>query len=250
MTTDTGVLITGGAVRIGAAIARRFARDGYPVAVHCNRSKRDAVELVKRLRTDYGVEACVVSSDLSGSDLAHVLEQARAGLGGPLRFLVNSASAFEQDGIDNVDSDSFDLHMKVNLRAPVLLSQAFARQAPEGSAIINLLDQRVLRPTPRYFSYTLSKSALYTATRTMAQALAPRVRVNGVAPGLTLINARQDKSDYARRVASLPLARGGSPEEVADAVAFLATCLSVTGQTLAVDGGQHLAWHTPDISAG
>lgn len=244
-----GVLVTGGAVRLGAVIAERFARDGLSVAIHCNRSRGDADQLATRLKADYGVAVCVVASDLASPHLRHVVEQARAGLDAPLQCLVNSASVFERDGIEDAGPGSFDLHMEVNLRAPVLLAQAFAEQAPDGSAIINLLDQRVLRPTPRYFSYTLSKCALHTATRTMAQAFAPRIRVNGVAPGLTLINGRQSKADYEQRIASLPLRRGGSPEEVADVVAFLAACPSVTGQTIAVDGGQHMAWQTPDVGA-
>ena len=249
MADKGGVLVTGGAMRIGAAIARRFAQDGVPVAVHCNRSTEKADELVRSLRSRHGIAAGVVASDLAGPDLRHVIDQAAAVLGAPVQFLVNNASVFGSDRIQEFSAGEFDLHMAVNLRAPLLLAQAFAAQAPENSAIVNLLDQRVLRPTPRYFSYTLSKCALHAATRTMAQSLAPRIRVNAVAPGLTLANPRQDKADFERRIASLPLRRGGSPEEVADVVLFLARCPSVTGQTLAVDGGQHLAWQTPDVSA-
>jgi NAD(P)-dependent dehydrogenase (short-subunit alcohol dehydrogenase family) len=242
-------LVTGGAVRLGAAIVERLARAGFSVAIHCNQSENAAQVLSARLRDEFGVESCVVLSDLAGSDLNPVIEQAQNGLGTPLRLLVNSASVFDRDQMEDFDAEDFDAQMAVNLRAPLLLSQKFAAQAPEGSAIINLLDQRVLRPTPQHFTYTLSKCALYTATRTMAQALAPKIRVNGVAPGLTLVNPHQDKADFDRRISTLPLRRGGSAEEVADVVAFLASCPSVTGQTIAVDGGQHLAWQTPDSIA-
>jgi NAD(P)-dependent dehydrogenase (short-subunit alcohol dehydrogenase family) len=244
-----GVLVTGGAVRIGAAIVERLAQDGYDIAIHCNRSGDEASELAQQIRTSHRAAACVVISDLAEPNLAHIVGEARAGLNCELTVLINSASVFERDCADDFDGAGFDLHMDVNLRAPLLLAQSFAAQAPHGSSIINLLDQRVLRSTPRYFTYTLSKSALQAATRTMAQAFAPKIRVNAVAPGLTLPNAHQDAQDYARRIATLPLQRGGCPAEIAAAVSFLIGSPSVTGQTLAIDGGQHLAWQTADVSA-
>jgi NAD(P)-dependent dehydrogenase (short-subunit alcohol dehydrogenase family) len=197
---------------------------------------------------EFGVKSCVVVSDLAGAGVSHVVERARSGLDQPLRLLVNSASVFERDDAENFDAEDLQVHLDINLKAPLLLSQQFAAQAPHDSLIINLLDQRVLRPTPKYFTYTLSKCALHSATRIMAQAFAPKVRVNGIAPGLTLANSGQDKADYERRIGTLPLRRGGTPDEVADVVAFLTNCPSVTGQTIAVDGGQHLAWLTPDVS--
>lgn len=239
-------LVTGGAVRLGAAIVERLARAGFAVAIHCHRSEGEAQALATRLRAAFGVETCVVTADLAGADLDDLVDAARRRLGRPLTLLVNSASVYEADLARNFDSAGFDRHMHINLRAPLLLSQHFAAQAPHGSAIVNLLDQRVLRPTPRQFTYTLSKAALHTATRTLAQAFAPRIRVNGVAPGLTLANANQDAADYARRIETLPLQTGGSPAEVAEAVLFLSQARSVTGQVIAVDGGQHLAWETPD----
>jgi len=241
-----GALVTGGAVRLGAAIVERLARDGLPVAIHCNRST-DAAELFsQRLRAEYGAKTCVVTGDLAISDPGSIIGESRSRLGMPLALLVNSASVFDPDSAEDFDAEGFNAHMNVNLRAPLLLSQSFAAQAPSGSLIVNLLDQRVLRPNPRYYTYTLSKCALYAATKVMAQAFAPKIRVNGVAPGLTLANSRQDTAEFQRRIATLPLCCGGSAEEVANVVAFLLSCPSVTGQTIAVDGGQHLAWQTPD----
>ena len=239
-------LVTGGARRLGAAVAERLARAGFAVAIHCNASSERAEELASRLGRQHGIRTCVIKRDLAHENVRHLIEQAGDGLGARLNLLVNSASVFEADRADAFDPEHFEMHMTVNVQAPLALSSAFAEQAPDGSAIVNLLDQRVLRSNPRYFSYTLSKSALHAATRIMAQTFAPCIRVNGVAPGLTLANARQDQADFARRVETLPLKRGGSAEEVAEVVLFLATCPSVTGQTIAVDGGQHLAWQTPD----
>jgi NAD(P)-dependent dehydrogenase (short-subunit alcohol dehydrogenase family) len=145
-----------------------------------------------------------------------------------------------------LDGALFDRTFAVNLRAPLFLAQAFAGQAPDGASIVNLLDQRVLKPTPLFVSYSLSKTALYGATTSLAQALAPRIRVNAVAPGPVLPSPRQTEADFARQAAVLPLGRGPVPEEIADAVLFLARATSITGQTVAVDGGQHLAWRTPD----
>jgi NAD(P)-dependent dehydrogenase (short-subunit alcohol dehydrogenase family) len=159
-----------------------------------------------------------------------------------LTLLVNNASAFEPDGIGDLDRDRFDRHFAVNLRAPLFLAQAFAAQASPGGSIVNVLDQRVYRPSPRFFSYGLAKSGLHVATTTLAQALAPRLRVNAVAPGPTLPNVWQSDEAFARRAAAMPLRHGPTPEEVADAVLFLARANSITGETIAVDGGQHIVW--------
>jgi NAD(P)-dependent dehydrogenase (short-subunit alcohol dehydrogenase family) len=157
---------------------------------------------------------------------------------------------FEPDEIGQLDRVRFDRHFAVNLRAPIFLAEAFAAQVTAGAdaAIVNLLDQRVLKPTPRFFSYGLTKSALHVATTTLAQALAPRIRVNAVAPGPTLPSPRQDAEAFARQVRALPLERGPTPQEIADAVLYLAGAGSVTGVTIAVDGGQHLAWRTADAA--
>ena len=193
-------------------------------------------------RQRMGRRLCAVARDLAVSNPGSLVAEASDLLGLPLAILVNSASIFDSDSAEDFDADGLSRHMDVNLRAPLLLSQAFAAQAPQGSLIVNLLDQRVLRVTPRHYTYTLSKCALHAATRTMAQAFAPNIRVNGIAPGLTLANSRQDPAEVQRQIATLPLRRGGSPEEVADVVSFFRTCPSITGQTISVDGGQHLAW--------
>jgi NAD(P)-dependent dehydrogenase (short-subunit alcohol dehydrogenase family) len=164
----------------------------------------------------------------------------------PLTLLVNSAAEFEPDEIESLERARMERTFAVNLAAPLFLAQAFAAQAPAGASIVNVIDQRVFRPTPRFFSYTLSKSALHTATTTLAQALAPRVRVNAVAPGPTLPSPRQSPAQFAEQAALLPLRRGPSPEEIAAAVLYLAGAASVTGVTIAVDGGQHISWRTPD----
>ncbi|HZD91479.1 MAG TPA: SDR family oxidoreductase, partial [Pseudolabrys sp.] len=160
--------------------------------------------------------------------------------------LVNSAAVFDPDEIETLERGTFERTLAVNLAAPLFLAQDFAAQAGEGASIVNVLDQRVFKPTPRFFSYTLAKSALHTATITLAQGLAPRVRVNAVAPGPTLPSPRQSAAEFAEQAATLPLQRGPSPDDIAAAVVYLAEASTVTGVTIAVDGGQHLAWRTAD----
>jgi NAD(P)-dependent dehydrogenase (short-subunit alcohol dehydrogenase family) len=232
-------LVTGGARRIGRAIVLALARAGYAVAIHANRSVAAAAELRDEIARSGG-RAGVVTADLADHDGVLDLVPAAAAAVGPLTLLVNNASEFEPDEIGRLDWDRFDRHLAVNLRAPVFLAQAFAAQAPVGGSIVNVLDQRVYRPTPRFFSYGLAKSGLYVATTTLAQALAPRLRVNAVAPGPTLPNAWQDDETFARRSAAMPLGQGATPEEVSDTVLFLARARSITGVTIAVDGGQHI----------
>ena len=240
-------LVTGGAQRIGRAIALALARQGYAVAIHTLHSHEAADRVCAEIAA-LGGGAVVVAADLADHDAVLGLVPAAASVVGPLSLLVNNASEFEPDDIGHLDRARFDRHFAVNLRAPIFLAQAFAAQAPAGAdvAIINLLDQRVLKPTPRFLSYGLTKSALHTATTTLAQALAPAVRVNAVAPGPTLPSPRQDPAAFARQVHTLPLDRGPTPQDIADAVLYLAAARSVTGVTIAVDGGQHLAWRTPD----
>lgn len=240
-------LVTGGAKRIGAAISMALADEGYAVAIHCNHSEAEATDLATHIRASGGI-AAVVRADLeSAVDTGRLINEVVTAIG-PLTLLVNSASLFEADDIHALDMALWERQFAVNLRAPAILSSAFARALPPGArgCIVNILDQRVWKPTPRNFSYTLTKSALYTATRTMAQALAPAIRVNAVGPGPILASERQTPDDFASQIASLPLARQISPEEIADAVLWLAKAQSVTGQMIAVDGGQHLAWRTPD----
>lgn len=242
---ERAALVTGGARRIGRAIVTALARSGYAVAIHCHRSHA-AAEAVRDAIIGAGGQAAVVGGDLADHDAVAALVPAAMAAIGQLTLLVNNAGEFEPDDIGGLDQARFDRHMAVNLRAPLFLAQAFARQAPAGSSIVNLLDQRVLRPTPSFLSYGLSKSALHAATTTLAQALAPRIRVNAVAPGPALPNPRQDAAAFARYCASMPLGHGPAPEEIATAVLYLAQARSVTGATIAVDGGQHLGWRDDD----
>ena len=205
-----------------------------------------AVHTVMASHEDPELRAAVLGADLADpAAVAGLVPAARAALG-PLGVLVNNASVFEPDAVGGLDLALWERHFAVNLRAPVFLAEAFAAQVEGEGAVVNLIDQRVWKLTPRFFSYTLSKAALWTATRTLAQALAPRVRVNGIGPGPTFASARQAPEDFARQQAALPLGRGPSPEEIATAVRFLIEARTVTGQMIALDGGQHLAWQTPD----
>jgi NAD(P)-dependent dehydrogenase (short-subunit alcohol dehydrogenase family) len=242
-------LVTGGSRRIGRAITLALVEAGYAVAIHANASIAEARELARELG-GRGARAEALAADLADHDAVMGLVAAARAAIGPLTLLVNNAGEFEPDEIETLDRARFDRHVAVNLRAPLFLAQAFAAQAPAGASIVNVLDQRVFRLTPRFFSYTLAKSALHAATVTMAQALAPELRVNAVAPGPTLPSARQSAEHFARQSSAVPLGRGPAPEEVAKAVVWLAQADSVTGQTIAVDGGQHIAWQTPDVIDG
>jgi NAD(P)-dependent dehydrogenase (short-subunit alcohol dehydrogenase family) len=247
--TDRVALVTGGARRIGAAVVRGLAQAGYAVAIHAHRSGEEAEALRAEIEAADG-RAAVLITDLADHDaVTHLVGAAVAALG-PLTLLVNNAGEFETDAFGALERARVERQFDVNLWAPLFLAQAFAAQARRDTdaSIINIIDQRVFRPTPRFFSYTLAKSALYTATTTLAQALAPQVRVNGVAPGPTLPSPRQDAEAFARQAQLVPLGRGPSPDEIAAAVLYLAQARSVTGVTIAVDGGQHIAWQTPDAA--
>lgn len=239
-------LVTGGAKRIGRAVCLELAAAGFDIAIHHRASDDEAAGLMREIE-GLGGRAVALSADLRDVVATHELIGRATEALGPLSVLVNNASVFADDRLDTITGDSWNAHLDTNLRAPVLLAQVFARQAPNGSAIVNILDQRVLKPDPRFFSYGLSKAALWHATRTMAQALAPRIRVNGVGPGPTLPSVHQTDEDFAAEAAAVPLQRAGSPEAVAAAVRWLVDAELVTGQMIAVDGGQHLAWKTPDI---
>lgn len=240
-------IVTGAARRIGLAIAGRLAREGYAVLLHASpRSVAEAEARAAELR-HHGLVAGIAGADLAEPNAAEMLLQAGAALG-PLHLLVNSASLFAHDTPDAPDVVLLDRLMAVNLRAPALLTAAFAKCAAAGGSVVNILDQRVLRPNPLYFSYTLSKAALAVATVTAAQALARRgIRVNAVAPGPTLPSRDNGPDGFAREVAGLPLPRPIGPDAIADAVLYLARATGVTGTILPVDGGQHLGWETPDI---
>jgi NAD(P)-dependent dehydrogenase (short-subunit alcohol dehydrogenase family) len=242
-------LVTGAARRIGRAIAVALSDAGYAIAIHANRASAEAEALRDEIVRNGG-NAAIVHADLADhAAVAALVPAARAAVG-PLTLLVNNAAMFEPDEIGKLDRALWDRQFAVNLRAPVFLAEAFAAQAPSGAnaSVVNILDQRVLKPTPQFASYALTKSALHTATRMLAQALAPHVRVNAVAPGPTFASARQQPEDFAAQAAAMPLGHGPSPEEIAAAVVFLSGARSITGQTLAVDGGQHIAWQTPDVS--
>ncbi|MFO1185054.1 MAG: SDR family oxidoreductase [Bauldia sp.] len=240
-------LITGSARRIGRAIAADLARHGWNLALHVRRSTPEADSLVADVAAAGG-RSVVIAADLADlGEAPGLLASANDHLG-PLILLVNNAAMFEPDAIGDLDPELWQRQMTVNLAAPVFLADAFARQLPAKSEgnIVNLIDQRVLRPTPRFLSYQLSKSALLAATVSMAQALAPRIRVNAIGPGPTLRSSRQTPADFARQVEALPLRR---PPDLADfgrTVRYLVENRSVTGQMIALDGGQHLAWETAD----
>jgi NAD(P)-dependent dehydrogenase (short-subunit alcohol dehydrogenase family) len=244
-------LVTGGAKRVGRAISLRLAQAGYAVAIHCNESVAEAEALAEAIMAEGG-RAAVVSADLVDPAAVEGVVPAAAAQLGPVTLLVNNASMFANDSITSIDVPTWNRQFSVNIRAPSVLAGALAQGLPEGvdGAIVNILDQRVWKLTPEYYSYTLSKAAMWTATRTMAQALAPRIRVNAVGPGPTLANVHDGEALFLKEAAGTPLGRTIAPEEIADAVLFLAEARSITGQMLAVDSGQHLGWRTPDIVTG
>lgn len=239
-------LVTGAGRRIGRAIALRLAEAGFDIAVHYRSEPASAEEVVGAVEA-MGRQAVALAADLTDETAARQLVAQTSSSLGPLTVLVNSASAFEDDRAGALGRETWDLHLETNLRAPLVLAEAFAAQAPDGSVVINLLDQRVWKPTPQFFSYALSKSALWTATRMLAQAWAPRIRVNGVGPGPTLASIHQDDAAFAAEAAGTLMGRPVEPSEIADAVAWLVDARSVTGQMIAVDSGQHLGWRTPDV---
>ncbi|MDF1736704.1 MAG: SDR family oxidoreductase [Minwuia sp.] len=237
-------LITGGAVRIGRAIALQLAASGTDVAIHYRNSAEKAEQTATEIRA-HGVRAVTVDADLSDSAAtAGLLPRVTSELGRPVDLLVNNASLFENDSIRTLTPDSLEAHLSVNLKAPLLLARAFADALPEsqGGNIINIIDQRVWKPTPWFTSYTVSKAGLLSLTQTLAMALAPRIRVNGIGPGPVLANERQTAEQFRRQWQSTLLQRGAAPEEIAAAVTFLLNAPSMTGQMLALDGGQFLPW--------
>lgn len=238
-------LVTGGARRIGRAVCLKLASAGFDVAIHHHASGDEAEALAATI-AGLGRRAVALKADLRDETAVRALVPQAASALGPVTALVNNASVFEDDRVGGLSRESWDRHIETNLRAPIVLAEAFAEQGGEG-AIVNLLDQKVLKPDPRFFSYSLSRSGLWWATRTLAQALAPRIRVNGVGPGPTLPSIHQTQAEFDAEAAGTLLQRSGDPEAVADAVLWLIDATLVTGQMIAVDGGQHLAWRTPDI---
>ena len=241
------VLITGAAKRIGRAIALDLAQHGWRVAVHFNTSGDAAARTVQEI-TSAGGAAVAIEADLADLRAAQGLIGACLEQIGQPTCLINNASAFEHDEFASLTGESWQDHIDINLRAPVFLAQTFAANLapPAEGTIINIVDQRVWKLTPNYFSYTISKAGLWAATQTMAQALAPRIRVNAIGPGPTLANTRQSEAAFVKQQQATPLGRGADLREIGAAVRFILDAPSMTGQMIALDGGQHLAWQTPD----
>lgn len=241
-------LVTGAAKRIGKALALHLAGQGFCVTVHYNNSEAEAQQVVADIQAEGG-KATAIQADLADMKAVKRLEAQAAAQFGPITLLLNNASTFESDEIGSITAESWNHHLQPNLQAPVFLAQAMAARLPkdEKGLIINMIDQRVWALTPRYMSYTLSKAALWSATQTLAQALAPNIRVNGIGPGPTLSNARQSDSDFQAQVNATILKVQPQLSEITAAIDFIRNAPSMTGQMIALDSGQHLAWETPDV---
>jgi NAD(P)-dependent dehydrogenase (short-subunit alcohol dehydrogenase family) len=251
-------LVTGAGKRLGREMALYLARRGYDVAIHYAASRSEAEAVVKEI-TATGRRACALRADLLiEAQVEKLIPMAVQGLGGPLTVLVNNASIFEYDTIRSATRKSWDRAMESNLRAPFVLTQGFAAQAPEAGVdaagepvasalVVNMIDQRVHKLTPEFMSYTLAKMGLWALTRTAAQGLAPQIRVNAIGPGPTLQGVRQSDGHFARQRAATVLRRGANPADITAALGFFLDSPAVTGQMIAVDGGQHLGWQTPDV---
>lgn len=247
-------LITGAGQRLGQAMAQALGARGFQIAIHYRSSAKGAQKTLDAVKKAGG-DGVLVQADLqSEADIQQLIPNAQKALNdvfgeASLTLLINNASAFNDDDLRTHTADSWDLHMGVNLRAPIVLSQRFAEHiGPDDKGlIVNLVDQRVWKLNPTFFTYTLSKAALWTATQTMAQSLAPNIRVNGIGPGPTLQNERQAPEDFQKQVDATLTGEGSSPDEIVKALLYLVDAEAVTGQMLAVDGGQHLIWKTPDV---
>lgn len=251
-------LVTGAGVRLGRAMALALAREGFDIAVHYVGSAKAAEQVAAQARA-MGRTAATLHADLLDEDATQaLLPAAAAALGGPITVLVNNASIFEHDTIETATRDSWNRHIGSNLRAPFVLTQALAAQAPAPSTdamgepvaeamVVNMIDQRVRKLTPEFMTYTIAKMGLWAFTQTAAQGLAPRVRVNAIGPGPTLQGARQSAEHFARQRAATVLERGANPDDITAALLYFLNAPGVTGQLLCVDGGQHLAWKTPDV---
>ena len=243
------VLVTGGARRIGRAIVEGLADARFSVGIHANASIEDAEALAAELRAR-GTRAVAFCADLRDENAArNLIRTANAELGG-LGLLINNASIFEKDSLTDFSREQWDKHFDIHVRAPSILVSEFANMLPadQRGLVVNIIDQRVWAPTPGFYTYTLSKAALYMATKTMAMSLAPRIRVNGIGPGPTLANERQSPEDFARQSGAVMLGKGPDLDEFARTIVYFYETPSVTGQMIAIDGGQHLAWETPDVT--
>ena len=253
----TAALVTGAGKRLGRAMALYLAGRGHDVALHYATSAAEAEAVAAEIRA-MGRRAVTLQADLLDEAQVETLVPRAAADLGPLTVLVNNASIFEYDRIDTATRRSWDRHMESNLRAPYVLTQGFARQCPPAltdamgepraqGLIVNLIDQRIWKPTPEFSTYTIAKMGLWALTRTAAQGLAPHIRVNAIGPGPTLQGARQSADHFARQRAATILNRGANPEDIVAALGFFLDSPAVTGQMIAVDGGQHLGWRTPDV---
>jgi NAD(P)-dependent dehydrogenase (short-subunit alcohol dehydrogenase family) len=249
VTSRGAALVTGAGRRIGQALALEAARAGYDIAVHHRGAPDEAAETVAAIQA-LGRRAIAVSAELSDETQVSGLIGRTVELG-PLTLLVNSASSFNDDRVGALDRALWDAHLETNLRAPIVLAEAFAAALPADAEglIVNIVDQRVWRPNPQFFSYSLSKAGLWWATQTLAQALAPRIRVNAIGPGPTLPSVHQAPGEFEAEAAGTLLQRHANPDDLAAALRYLIDARAVTGQMIAVDAGQHLAWRTPDIVA-
>ena len=240
------VLITGAGARVGAHLARGLAADGWHICIHYNRSAEKADALAQYIAASGG-SASTVKANLSvPQDVNTLIERC----GRDLHALINNASTFKPDRAQDFTTATWDYHRAVNLDAPLRLASDFARQARKDAAIINMIDQRVLKPNPQFFTYSLAKAGLYWATKTMAQSFAPNIRVNGVGPGPTLENTEQSEGEFDAEAQATLLGHGSPPDTILQAVRYLLAAKAVTGQMIAVDGGQHLLWQTPDLTFG
>jgi len=243
---NSAVLVTGAAKRLGRAIATNLALSGWPVIIHYNASKDAAAQLKSDIES-WGGRAEIVQADLSNEkDAAKLIERAE-NLLGPIGVLVNNASVFEWDDISTASSESFALHMDVHLKSPLVLCQHFASRLSEraGGTIVNVIDSRVLNPTSRHLTYTLSKAGLWNLTQILAEEFAPRIRVNAIGPGLILSEAGQTQWEFRTRCSELPMQRPASLPEICDTVNFLISQRAITGQMIALDGGEHINGHRP-----
>ena len=242
------VLITGAAHRIGRTVALGLAEDSWKVIIHYSNSGQAANELAQNINEKGGnaetLQANLANALETASLISHAVE-----IAGPLTALINNASVFERDEVTTLSNDSWDMHLNVNLKAPAILMRDFAKQAQAGSNIINIIDQRVWRLNPDFISYTVSKTGLWTLTQTFAQALAEQqIRVNGIGPGPTLANQRQNPEEFEKQTRLVPLGKSANPQDIIDGVRYILSAQAMTGQMIALDGGQHLAWKTPDIT--
>ncbi|MEZ5946997.1 MAG: SDR family oxidoreductase [Hyphomonas sp.] len=242
-------LVTGAGARLGRAMALALGEGGWKVAVHYRASAKGADETCEMIRAAGGTAEPVRADLASESDREGLVARAAGALGGPVSLLVNSASTFTDDSAAGHSRKDWDFHMEPNLRAPIHLAQQLAAGLPDGekALIVNLIDQRVWKLNPQFFTYTLSKAALWQATQTLAQAFAPHIRVNAIGPGPVLVAAHQSDEDFAAEQAATLTGEGSSPDEIVRALRYFISASSVTGQMIASDGGQHLMWQTPDV---